>query len=539
MSVLNVAFAQTNPVVGDVEHNLELILSAASEVADRADVLITGELALSGYPMGDLSYRADIIESSMTALKKLIAATGEQTYSNLVFVVGHISPAAASKATAQSSLAIAHNSASVISNGELIGTYHKQTLPNYDVFDDWRNFVPGHEELTFSVKGRLCAVAICEDIWVKDAKRSQALQAKGVELLAVLNGSPYTRSKQRERIDAAKQFQRGFDLAYANLSGAQDELVFDGRSFYLDSTGSEIFHAPFEQGVYLTQQADLLQTQQSEKAVLWSVLVEGLRQYCLKTGQHSIVLGLSGGIDSAVCAALACEAIGSENVIGVALPSRYSSDHSLSDAEELAKNFELDYRVLPIEKAHKAFEETMEFSPLAAENLQARIRAVLLMGISNTEGALLLSTGNKSEIAVGYSTMYGDAAGGFAPIKDVFKTDVWELARWHNHTGDYPLIPIGSIDKPPSAELRPGQVDSDSLPDYGVLDQILRLLIEDSATIEQVVASGFNALEVERIEGLIRASEWKRSQGAVGTKTTAVSFGTGRRIPLTTRFRKL
>lgn len=539
MTEINVAFAQTNPVVGDVDHNLDLIIEAATRVAGQADILITGELALSGYPMGDLSYREDIIASSMQALDKLVTVSAEKKFRSMHFVVGHISPALKNPPAAQSSLAIAHNSASVIRNGKLLGTYSKQTLPNYDVFDDWRNFVPGSEELIFEVNGEKCAIAICEDIWAPESPRPRKLQGEGIELLLVLNGSPYTRNKAAERKDAAMAFQQGFALAYANLSGAQDELVFDGGSFLLDEHGQDVFQAPFDQGSFLAVPSNERGSQDDELATLWKVLVEGLRQYCEKTNQRSIVLGLSGGIDSAVCAALASEAIGAKNVIGVALPSRYSSDHSISDASDLAHNLQLDFRTLPIEKVHSAFEETMDFSPLAAENLQARIRAVLLMGISNSEGALLLSTGNKSEIAVGYSTMYGDAAGGFAPIKDVFKTDVWRLARWLNSSRGEELIPIGSIEKPPSAELRPDQVDADSLPDYELLDQILTLLIEKSATIDQVVAGGFESELVKKIENMIRSSEWKRSQGAIGTKTTAVSFGTGRRIPLTTRFGNL
>ncbi len=539
MTEINVAFAQTNPVVGDVQHNLQLIIEAAEAVAGRADILMSGELALSGYPMGDLSYRKDIIDSSMLALEQLINASTDEKFRRMHFVVGHISPALTKAPAAQSSLAIAHNSASVIHNGKLLGTYNKHLLPNYDVFDDWRNFVPGSEELVFQVNGQKCAVAICEDIWRPESPRPSELEREGVEMLLVLNGSPYTRDKLIQRKQAAKAFRQGFALAYANLSGAQDELVFDGGSFLVDSKGKEVFQAPFDQGSFLAIASSEPKLESDDLSTLWKVLVEGLRQYCEKTGQGSIVLGLSGGIDSAVCAALASDAIGSKNVIGVALPSRYSSDHSLTDASDLARNLQLDFRTLPIEKAHRAFEETMDFSPLAAENLQARIRAVLLMGVSNTEGALLLSTGNKSEIAVGYSTMYGDAAGGFAPIKDVFKTDVWRLARWLNSSRAKEIIPIGSIEKPPSAELRPDQVDSDSLPDYEVLDRILKLFIEQSATIDEVVEDGFEIELVQRIEKMIRSSEWKRSQGAIGTKTTAVSFGSGRRIPLTTKFGNL
>ncbi|MEY3335424.1 MAG: hypothetical protein RL566_347, partial [Actinomycetota bacterium] len=265
----------------------------------------------------------------------------------------------------------------------------------------------------------------------------------------------------------------------------------------------------------------------------------GLRDYCRKNSQNKIVLGLSGGIDSALSCAIASEAIGAQNVLGVALPSRYSSEHSITDAQALAKNLGCEYRKIEIEGPHATVETLLDLSDLAKENLQARLRAVILMGISNTEGRLLLSTGNKSEIAVGYSTIYGDAAGGFAPIKDVLKTDVWWLAKWFNQSKGREVIPESSISKAPSAELRPGQTDQDSLPDYQILDDILRLLIEKFATIDEVVALGFDRTLVSEIDEMVRRAEWKRSQGAIGTKTTVVSFGSGRRVPVTTRFGKL
>jgi len=536
---IKVAFAQTNPVVGDVSHNLDQLLSLAELAAGNADLLVSGELAISGYPLGDLSYREDVIDRSKAAVAKLVAASGEPKFSELYFVVGHATMAASKLTHIQSSKAIAHNSASVIHNGELIGTYHKQILPNYDVFDDWRNFVPGNQELVFDVRGTTCAIAICEDIWDAASTRPAILKAAGVELLIVPNGSPYAREKALERRVAATTFQNGFALAYANLCGGQDELVFDGGSFLIDSSGSEIQRAPFDEGCFWETGKTLPVTKNNDLATLWQVLVTGLRDYCRKTGQTKLLLGLSGGIDSALSAAIAVEAIGAANVIGVALPSRFSSEHSIEDAKKLAANLKMEIREIPIDPVHKAFESAMHFTDLAGENLQARIRAVLLMGISNSENALLLSTGNKSEIAVGYSTMYGDSAGGFAPIKDLFKTDVWKISTWLNERGNEELIPSNSITKEPSAELRADQVDTDSLPDYQILDQVLTLLIEQSATIEQVVAQGHEADLVEKIEAMVRASEWKRSQGAIGTKTTAVAFGTGRRVPLTTRFTKI
>ena len=539
MTSIKVAFAQTNPVVGDVNHNLEQLMKCAEVAAGKVDVLVSGELAISGYPLGDLSYREDVIHRSETALLKLVEASSAPKFSGLFFVVGHATLAASKFTHIQSSKAIAHNSASVIHGGKLIGTYHKQVLPNYDVFDDWRNFVPGNQELIFDVRGTTCAIAICEDIWDQSSTRPTALKAAGVELLIVPNGSPYTREKATERRVAARKFQDNFAVAYANLSGGQDELVFDGGSFLLDSNGTEVQRADFEEGCFYETTNDLEPVASDDLSTLWKVLVTGLRDYCRKTNQTKLVLGLSGGIDSALSAAIAVEAIGATNVIGVAMPSRFSSDHSITDAEELAANLSIELRKIPIDPVHRAFESSLHFSDLAGENLQARIRAVLLMGISNTDNALLLSTGNKSEIAVGYSTMYGDSAGGFAPIKDLFKSDVWKVSSWLNTRGNGEVIPENSITKEPSAELRPDQIDTDSLPDYKILDQVLALLIEQSATIDQVVESGHPRQLAEKIESMVRASEWKRSQGAIGTKTTAIAFGSGRRVPITTRFNEL
>jgi NAD+ synthase (glutamine-hydrolysing) len=523
-------------VVGDYQNNaLEILRLMGEAHAAGVQLLVFGELALNGYPLGDLSYRADVIASGEAKLAEII--DDSKRYPQLTVVLGHASLAKEPRPSIQSSDAIANNSASVFRGGEILGRYDKQRLPNYDVFDDWRNFIPGDQELIFDVAGTKCAVAICEDIWQRDSVRPADLKAAGVEYLVVPNGSPYTRNKSMQRRQAATEFAAGMNLAYVNLSGGQDELVFDGDSFLLDGNGNEIIAAGIEPGLYLSNPARQGVQDQYEK--LFQVLVVGLRDYLRKTGQKKVVLGLSGGIDSALCAAIAKEAVGSGNVTGVLLPSRYSSNHSLSDAEELANNLEIEYRTIPIETAHRAFESTLELSSLAQENLQARIRAVILMGISNSEGHLLISTGNKSEVAVGYSTMYGDAAGGFAPIKDVYKTDVWKLAEAYNELKGSKVIPQNSISKPPSAELRPGQLDQDSLPDYQLLDSILGLLVEGKKTVAQVAAAGFDIATVTRIDKMVRSSEWKRSQGAIGTKTTEIAFGRGRRVPLTTRFGEL
>ena len=534
MQDIRIGFGQINPVVGDFAHNSAQILEQMEEASKLCDLVIFGELALCGYPMGDLSYRSDIIEKTESALSEIIEAS--KKYPDLCVVLGHVS-SAESTPQSQSSYAKAHNSATAFAGGKVLARYHKQRLPNYDVFDDWRNFVPGSEEGIFSFKGRKVAIAICEDIWT-DSGRSESLAEQGVDLVVVPNGSPYTRNKRNERRRAVRDFQQGFALAYANLSGGQDELVFDGDSFLIDQNGNELFRAGFEPGLYLSgdSSAEILD---DDPETLFHALVVGLRDYCAKTGQTKVVLGLSGGIDSALSAAIATEALGAGNVLGVLLPSRFSSDHSLSDARALSKNLGCEVREVPIEPAHHAFEEMIDLSDLAAENIQARIRAVILMGIANSEGRLLITTGNKSEIAVGYSTIYGDSAGGFAPIKDVLKTDVWRLARWLNARQEKELIPVSSIEKPPSAELRPGQVDQDSLPDYEVLDDVLRLLIEKFATVPEIASLGFDHTLVSEIDEMVRKAEWKRSQGAIGTKTTPLSFGSGRRVPITTRFGKL
>ena len=538
MQEIRIGFGQINPVVGDFAHNSAQILQIMNDAAGKVDLLIFGELALCGYPLGDLSYRADIISATQETLEQLVAESGDPKLATLTVVLGHVS-AAATHPDQQSSYASAHNSATVFSGGVVIGRYDKKYLPNYDVFDDWRNFVPGSSELLFELQGHRCAVAICEDIWHPEAPQREELANAGVDLLVVPNGSPYTRDIQPRRRNAAISYQRGFAIAYANLAGGQDDLVFDGDSFLMDKDGQELYRAGMEAGLFITETKELEPVLDDEPQRLYEVLVTGLRDYCGKTGQDKVLLGFSGGIDSALTAAIAVDALGPQAVLGVGLPSRYSSDHSLADAQQLAKNLGCEFRVIPIDKAHVAFEDMFDLKGLAGENVQARIRAVTLMAISNSEGRLLLTTGNKSEIAVGYSTMYGDSAGVFAPIKDILKTDVWRLARWLNASRGKELIPMSSIEKPPSAELSPGQLDSDSLPDYNLLDDILRLLIEKTATVDEVVALGFERELVSEVDSKVRAAEWKRSQGAIGTKTTAVAFGSGRRVPITTRFGKL
>jgi NAD+ synthase (glutamine-hydrolysing) len=415
------------------------------------------------------------------------------------------------------------------------------------VFDEYRVFVPGDQLLTFEIHGLRFATVICEDIWQAGGPVSQIASHK-VDLTLVLNGSPFERSKTDTRLELVQDLaaKQSTAVAYVNLVGGQDDLVFDGNSFLVDASGREIARArQFETDLIVLE----IQNKSAIKAVsestktqgdlaqVWNALVLGVRDYVQKNGFKSVVLGLSGGIDSAVCAAIAVDAIGAKNVFGVSLPSKYSSEHSLSDAAKLAKNTGLVYSTEPIEPFVEQFVDKLSLEGLAAENLQARIRAVILMAKSNSDGHLLLSTGNKTELAVGYSTIYGDAAGGYAPIKDVQKTLVWGLAKYRNElatqNSETPPIPESSISKPPSAELRPDQLDQDSLPEYAVLDRILELHVEQRMSQSEIIAEGLDASTVESVIALVSASEWKRRQSAIGPRITKLAFGRERRVPIT------
>jgi NAD+ synthase (glutamine-hydrolysing) len=435
----------------------------------------------------------------------------------------------------------------LIFDGKVQASYAKHHLPNYSVFDEYRVFVPGDQLLTFEIDGLRFATVICEDIWQTGGPVSQ-IASHNVDLTLVLNGSPFERSKTDTRLELVQDLAstQSTAVAYVNLVGGQDDLVFDGNSFLIDADGNEIARAKqFDTDLVVVEiesKNSIKPVTESTKtdsdlAQVWNALVLGVRDYVRKNGFKSVVLGLSGGIDSAVCAAVAVDAIGANNVFGVSLPSRFSSDHSLSDAALLAKNTGLVYSTEPIETYVEQFVDKLSLEGLAAENLQARIRAVILMAKSNSNGHLLLSTGNKTELAVGYSTIYGDAAGGYAPIKDVEKTLVWDLARYRNELatrqGSTPPIPEASISKPPSAELRPGQLDQDSLPDYAVLDRILELHIEQRMSESEIIAQGLDATTVESVIRLVSISEWKRRQSAIGPRITKLAFGRERRLPIT------
>lgn len=543
MPALRLAMAQINPTVGDLAGNSKLILEKVQQAQDLgSNLVLFPELALTGYPIEDLALSKDFLIESSKALETLARELATLDQGHIRVIVGH--PALAKSPTPW---AIGQNCASLIFDGKVQASYAKHHLPNYSVFDEYRVFVPGDQLLTFEIDGLLFATVICEDIWQEGGPVAQ-IESNKVDLTLVLNGSPFERSKTDTRLElvsnlAAKQSTA---VAYVNLIGGQDDLVFDGNSFLIDASGKEIARAKqFEQDLLVFEIESKVTIKpvskstptQGDLAQVWNALVLGVRDYVQKNGFKSVVLGLSGGIDSAVCAAIAVDAIGAKNVFGVSLPSKYSSDHSLSDAALLAKNTGLVYSTEPIEPYVEQFVEKLKLQGLAAENLQARIRAVILMAISNTAGHLLLSTGNKTELAVGYSTIYGDAAGGYAPIKDVEKTLVWDLARYRNELatkqGQTPPIPEGSITKPPSAELRADQLDQDSLPEYAVLDRILELHIEQKMSESEIIAQGLDATTVESVLRLVSSSEWKRRQSAIGPRITKLAFGRERRLPIT------
>lgn len=543
MPALRLAMAQINPTVGDLAGNSTQILEKVQQAQDLgSNLVLFPELALTGYPIEDLALSKDFLNDSGKALEALAKEIAKRGQGHIRVVVGH--PALAKSPT---SWAIGQNCASLIFDGNVQASYAKHHLPNYSVFDEYRVFVPGDQLLTFEIDGLRFAIVICEDIWQSGGPVSQ-IASHNVDLTLVLNGSPFERSKTDTRFELVSDLasKQSTAVAYVNLVGGQDDLVFDGNSFLIDAGGKEIARAKqFDSDLMVVEiesknsikPVTESTSTQTDLAQVWNALVLGVRDYVRKNGFKSVVLGLSGGIDSAVCASIAVDAIGAKNVFGVSLPSKYSSDHSLSDAALLAKNTGLIYSTEPIEPYVEQFVEKLKLQGLAAENLQARIRAVVLMAKSNTDGHLLLSTGNKTELAVGYSTIYGDAAGGYAPIKDVEKTLVWDLARYRNELatkqGNTPPIPEASISKPPSAELRPDQLDQDSLPDYAVLDRILELHIEQRMSESEIIAQGLDATTVESVIRLVSVSEWKRRQSAIGPRITKLAFGRERRLPIT------
>ncbi len=545
----SLCIAQLNFVVGDLGGNAQKIIDAARQAhAQGASLLVTPELALCGYAAEDLLLRPSFQQASDAALQTVVAASAE--WPGLTLLVGHTQAVAGTLHR--------HNSASWIANGCVLASYAKQALPNYGVFDELRYFTPGQQPCVVDVNGTRMGVLICEDAWLPAP--AQAAKQAGADMLVVLNASPYHLGKQAEReaVLAQRVAETGLPVVYAHMVGGQDELVFDGSSFALNADGTVAARAPaFAAALTSVQvhgQGSALSLSGSvapagdENACLWKALVLAVRDYVTKNGFPGAVLGLSGGIDSAVVLAIAVDALGKDKVRTVMMPSPYTADISWKDAQEMADRVGVRHEVIDIAPQFEAFKAALatQFAGLAEdtteENLQARIRGTLLMGISNKFGSIVLTTGNKSEMATGYCTLYGDMAGGFAVIKDVLKTRVFELARWRNAhdpfgTGLNP-IPERIITRPPSAELRPDQKDEDSLPPYPVLDDIIARYVEHDEPVETIVAAGHASENVERVVRLIRINEYKRRQAAVGPRLTQRCFAKDWRMPITNGFRR-
>ncbi|WP_225754671.1 NAD+ synthase [Actinotalea sp. Marseille-Q4924] len=543
MAPLTFALAQIDTRVGDVAGNADRVVEWSRTAADAgARLVLFPEMTLTGYPVEDLALRDSFARAADRALQDVLRRLVDEGLGDLTVVLGTLGRTGQGRAT---------NQAVVVRGGEVLARYDKHHLPNYGVFDEYRIFAAGSQPCVVEVEGRRVGVVICEDIW-QDGGPVAQLADEGIDLLAVLNGSPYEEGKVHLRGELARRRAPEVDapVAYVNMVGAQDDLVFDGGSFVVASDGTPVAGSPqFVEHLLLCDLPDdgdprpgVLAPPLHPDEEVYSALVTGLRGYVRKNGFSSVVLGLSGGIDSALVAAIAADAIGGANVVGIGMPSRHSSEHSKDDAADLARRIGADYRVQPIAPMVDAFESQMDLPGVAGENLQARVRGVILMGISNVEGHLVLATGNKSELAVGYSTIYGDAVGGFAPIKDVDKSRVWQLARWRNDAatdaGQVPPIPESSITKPPSAELSPGQVDSDSLPPYDLLDEVLDAYVEHAEGREELLARGFDEAVVDKVLALVDRAEWKRRQYPPGTKVTALAFGRDRRLPVTSAWRE-
>ncbi|CAB4338810.1 unannotated protein [freshwater metagenome] len=576
MPQIRLALAQINPVVGDLRGNVAKCLQAVkSAAAAGADVVVLPEMVVTGYPVEDLALRPSFQLASQTATQEFAQSLKLAGLGSVLVFVGYLR---GTNDTEAKKLGVPRggpmNCAAVIYDGAIHASYAKHHLPNYGVFDEYRYFVPGNSSVLVRAFGVDIAVAICEDLW-QDGGPVAQVKRNGAGLLVVLNGSPYERDKDDVRLELVSRRAKEADatLAYVNMVGGQDELVFEGDSIIVSKTGEVLMRAAqFESDMLIADlqlpsagettilangesvviladsvvhdhSADIHREQKARldpNAEVYAALVTALHDYVFKNGFKSVALGLSGGIDSALVAAIAADAIGAQNVHGVAMPSKYSSDHSLSDAKDSAVRIGLNFRTVPIEPMVAAYLNNLDLSGLAEENLQARVRGMILMGLSNQEGHLVLATGNKSELSVGYSTIYGDAVGGFAPLMDVPKVDVWALANWRNEQakikGEVAPIPESSISKPPSAELRPGQQDSDSLPDYEELDAILARYVEQDQSAEQIIAAGFAADTVHRILSLTDRAEYKRRQYPPGPKVSGKAFGKDRRMPLTNKW---
>jgi NAD+ synthase (glutamine-hydrolysing) len=550
---LRIALAQVNPTVGDLAANAALVRANVATAQEAgAHIVVFPEMVLTGYPVEDLALRPSFQIASQGAIAELAAQlTGE-----IVAIVGYLDQVDGAP----------QNMVAVISGGAIKARYAKCHLPNYGVFDEFRNFAPGDKTLVVRIHGVDVGIAICEDLWI-DGGISSQLAARNPGLVIVPNGSPYERNKDDVRLALVtkRARQAGAPLVYVNMTGGQDDLVFDGDSIVVDGGGSVIARAPqFEDGVAVvdievatkTSSPDVVISEDEvsvaralvpgiavrldDREEIWQALVIGLRDYVEKNGFRSVVVGLSGGIDSALVVAIAIDALGAKRVNAVAMPSKYSSDHSIADAQAMADATGIHFRTVAIAPMVDAYMANLTLKGLAEENIQARVRGTTLMGISNQEGHLVLATGNKSELAVGYSTLYGDAVGGFAPIKDIYKTDVWALARWRNEVaiaaGQAAPIPVNSIEKEPSAELRPDQKDSDSLPDYLLLDRVLTAYVDEDQGSAALLAAGFDEALVRRVIAMVDKAEYKRRQYPPGPKVSKRAFGKDRRLPMTNRW---
>ncbi|MEV7925493.1 NAD+ synthase [Kitasatospora sp. NPDC088779] len=583
MPNLRLALSQIDPWVGDIARNSDEVVRWTRQAVEAGAQLVAfPEMALTGYPVEDLALRSSFVEASRGALVELAGRLAADGLGEVPVVVGYLGRSEHASPRFGRPAGSPQNCAAVLHRGEVVTRFAKHHLPNYGVFDEYRWFVPGEQLPVLRLHGVDVALAICEDIW-QDGGRVTAAREAGAGLLLVVNGSPYERNKDDQRLELVRRraAEAGCPLAYVNMVGGQDELVFDGDSIVVGADGEVLARSPqFEEhllvldldlpaaggdhtdGLLLSDGLHLVRTELggepqaapadtptpevaprlSDEAEIWAALVSGTRAYVTKNGFRSVLIGLSGGIDSALVAAIAVDAIGAENVYCVSMPSRYSSQHSRDDAAELARRTGLHYRTVSIAPMFDAYLGATELTGLAEENLQSRLRGTLLMAISNQEGHIVLAPGNKSELAVGYSTLYGDSVGAFGPIKDVYKSLVFRLAHWRNEEaerrGEVPPIPENTISKPPSAELRPDQKDSDSLPDYDLLDSVLARYIEGDEGRDAIVAAGFDPAVVDRVVRLVDTAEYKRRQYPPGPKVSVKNFGRDRRLPITNRWRR-
>jgi NAD+ synthase (glutamine-hydrolysing) len=570
MPQLRLGLAQCNPCVGALDANTDLIVDWTRKAVEAGvHLVVFPEMALTGYPVEDLALRASFAEGTLRALDGLAERLDDAGCGEVAVVVGYLDRDEVGP----------RNAAAVLHRGQVVAKQFKHHLPNYGVFDERRYFKAGNALDVIQLNGLDIGLAICEDLWA-DGGPVTALGEAGVDLIVVPNASPYERNKDDQRLPlvAGRAREAHAPLAYVNMVGGQDDLVFDGDSLIVDAEGTLLARAPqfvehlmvFDFDLttggyqrtgqvgefnlrrvpitgepvpaYPAQPAPPIAPPLPDPAEVWSALVTGLRDYVHKNGFRSVTFGFSGGIDSAVVAALSADALGADALYGVSMPSGYSTEHSRSDAAELARRIGCHFETQPIGEMVRVFVEQLGLSGLSEENVQARCRGVLLMARSNSFGHLVLATGNKTELAVGYSTIYGDAVGGFAPIKDVPKTLVWELAKWRNaeaeRNGETPPIPENSITKPPSAELRPDQFDTDSLPDYALLDAVLDDYVEGDRGYRDLLAAGFDPEVVEKVLRMVDAAEYKRRQYPPGTKITFRAFGRDRRLPITNGWRE-